>query len=381
MYSTMMQKLTEWNRQMNGIPRKCVLIALTILAAIVFVLLFPYCWPFLIALLFSLMLEPFVRVATGWLERIRLGRTTATIIGMLLLFGVVGAVVTVVFNRLGHELMSLVRSAPQAITWLSDVAFPYVKNLYSQYQSILPAYVLDMLNSAFSTLGQNLVKWAGTLSAMLTSGAWSTAMSIPNVLLSIVLTIMGTYYMTADKARIMAFFHRTFPKDVRRHSRIIKTNLFKALFGQIKSQLTVSLIITMFLVLAFTIFGIRYGLLIGVVIGVADALPVLGAGLFLIPSSILGFVTGDIGTGIFMACMYVGTIVIRQVFEPRIVGKNLGLYPLATMIAMYAGYRMLGFLGLLAGPVLLNILKVVLEADEAARAKALADMPAAGTEE
>ena len=51
------------------------------------------------------------------------------------------------------------------------------------------------------------------------------------------------------------------------------------------------------------------------------------------------------------------------------------------MIAMYAGYRMLGFLGLLAGPVLLNILKVVLEADEAARAKALADMPAAGTEE
>ena len=137
----------------------------------------------------------------------------------------------------------------------------------------------------------------------------------------------------------------------------------------------------MFLVLAFTIFGIRYGLLIGVVIGVADALPVLGAGLFLIPSSILGFVTGDIGTGIFMACMYVGTIVIRQVFEPRIVGKNLGLYPLATMIAMYAGYRMLGFLGLLAGPVLLNILKVVLEADEAARAKALADMPAAGTEE
>ena len=63
MYSTMMQKLTEWNRQMNGIPRKCVLIALTILAAIVFVLLFPYCWPFLIALLFSLMLERCDRLA------------------------------------------------------------------------------------------------------------------------------------------------------------------------------------------------------------------------------------------------------------------------------------------------------------------------------
>ena len=36
------------------------------------------------------------------------------------------------------------------------------------------------------------------------------------------------------------------------------------------------------------------------------------------------------------------------------------------MAAMYAGSRLLGFLGLLAGPVLLNVVVVVLEADERA---------------
>ena len=97
---------------------------------------------------------------------------------------------------------------------------------------------------------------------------------------------------------------------------------------------------------------------------VVDALPVLGAGLFLIPWSIAAFVAGNAGTGVLAACLYVGTVVIRQVLEPRIVGHNLGLYPLATMAAMYAGYRLLGFLGLLAGPVLLNVIVVVLEADE-----------------
>ncbi|MEG0270398.1 MAG: sporulation integral membrane protein YtvI [Clostridia bacterium] len=369
MNDTVMERFRTWNVHMNGIPHKCLLIALTLLLATVAVLLFPYCWPFLVALLCSMALEPFVRLCMKGLSRIHVGRRIATVLGMLILFGVVGGLLALVLGQLGREFMGLMRNVPQAITWLSEVAFPYVKELYAKYQNILPGYVLELLSNAFSILGQSLIKWAGTLSGMLTSGAWSTAMSIPNVLLSIVLTIMGTYYMTADKARIMAFFHRTFPKDVRHQSRLLKANLFKALFGQIKSQVTVSLIVMTFLSLAFAIFGVHYGLLFGVLIGIADALPVIGAGLFLIPWSLLGFATGDVATGIFMACMYLGTIVIRQVFEPRIVGKNLGLYPLATMIAMYAGYSMLGFLGLLAGPVLLNVLKVVLEADEAANAK------------
>ena len=133
---------------------------------------------------------------------------------------------------------------------------------------------------------------------------------------------------------------------------------------QVRSQLMVSLAVTLFLMIALAAFRVRYGLLIGLGIGVADALPVLGAGLFLIPWSIAAFVAGNAGTGVLAACLYVGTVVIRQVLEPRIVGHNLGLYPLATMAAMYAGYRLLGFLGLLAGPVLLNVIVVVLEADE-----------------
>ena len=69
------------------------------------------------------------------------------------------------------------------------------------------------------------------------------------------------------------------------------------------------------------------------------------------------------GTVYFLMAVYVGTVLIRQIFEPRIVGANLGLYPLATMIAMFAGLQLFGVLGLLGGPILLNLLKVVLEAD------------------
>ncbi|MDD3336905.1 MAG: sporulation integral membrane protein YtvI [Eubacteriales bacterium] len=367
MEKTFLHQWKSWDRRMNGLPRKALLIALSLLGAAVLFLVLPYVLPFLLALLFAAMLEPLIRFLTKPARRWRVSRTVASLIGMLLLFGVAGAIAGVAVTRLSQELLGLMRSTPQLIAWISDVAFPYFRGLYEEYRLLLPGYLLDMVQSTFSSLGQSLIKAAGTLSAALTSGAFTTALSIPSALLTVVLTIMGTYYLSADRERVRGYFRRTIPVPIRDRLVFIRQNLLDALFKQLKSQLIVSLIGTIFLTLAFVIYGIPYGFIIGVLIGVADALPVLGAGLFLIPWSLFHLIGGEIGTGIFLACAYVGIIVIRQVAEPRIVGRNLGLYPLTTMISIYAGYRLMGFVGLLAGPVLLNIMKAVLEADALAQ--------------
>ena len=366
MPETLWDKLAGWNVRMGGIPRKGLLVAVTLFCAWLAITLFPYCWPFMIALVFSFILEPFVRLLTKGFRRLRIGRSVAALLGMAVLFGLVFVLMLVAINQLWQELMSLARAIPGVITWLTNTVIPWAQKLYMEYQDILPPYALVVLDNAIKSLGQTLANLATSLSRALTSTAWATAMSLMDVILSVVLTIMGTYYLTADRSRINAFFHRTFPVNVIRHSNLIKANLIRALFGQIKSQLTVSMIIISFLVLVFIVFGVPYGLLAGLVIGVADALPVIGAGLFLLPWSIVSFIIGDIRTGIIMASAYVGTVVTRQISEPRIVGKNLGLYPLATMIAMYAGYQAFGLLGLLGGPVVLNVIKAVLEADKAA---------------
>ncbi len=360
----MLAKLSQWNQRMNGIPRKCLLIAVTLLSAWLAVAVFPYCWPFVLAAVFSFILEPFVRLVSGWLQKWKMGRSIATLLGMLLLFGLAAVLLTLAIGRLWREVVSLKDAVPGMLRWTNSVAIPWLQDQYAQYQNVLPSYAKGVLDNVIVNVSQMVAQGATSLTSWITAGAWRSAMSIVDVVLSVVLTIMGTYYLTADKARIGSFFHRTFPQDVRSHGLVIKTNLIRSLFGQVKSQLNVSLIIILFLISVFLIFRIPYGLLLGLLIGIADALPVIGAGLFLIPLSLFGFLTGDLFTGIFMACVYVGTIVIRQIFEPRIVGKNLGLYPLATMVAMYAGYRMFGFLGLLGGPVLLNIIKVILTYDQ-----------------
>jgi len=152
---------------------------------------------------------------------------------------------------------------------------------------------------------------------------------------------------------------------ITKRSRLIRANLLKALMGQLRSQVTISMVVMFFLMLSLGISGVRYGAVIGMLIGIADALPLFGAGVFLIPWSLVSFLLGQTGLGVTLACLYAGAIIIRQILEPRLVGRQLGLYPLAAMAAMYIGYRLFGFVGLIAGPVLLTLAKAVLDADTA----------------
>ncbi len=365
--TNLLERLSQWNQRMNGLPRKAWLVAATLLLTWLFVILVPLCWPFLLAALFSMMLTPLVRFCNRRLKGLRLPYWLVTLVGMILLFGILGVGLFFLSQRLVREAVSLARSVPNFVSWLGDTAVPYLRGVYQQYSDILPASAMDVLNKSISSLGDSAVSMAGTLSASLSRGAVNAATSIPGVLLSVVLTIMGTFYMTADREKIGAYFRRILPVDMQKHGLMLKSNLFRSLFGQVKSQLTVSLIIMTFLTLSFVLYGVRYGLLFGVLIGLMDSLPVIGAGLFLVPWCILEFVLGNVQMGIFMAFMYIGTVLIRQIFEPRIVGANLGLYPLATMVSMFAGFKLMGVLGLIVGPVLLNLLKVVLEADDVAR--------------
>jgi len=363
----LLDRLDKWNRHLNGLPRIAWLVAITLFCTWLFFVVFPYCWPFIVALLLSRLLVPPVGFCMKHMKRVKLPRGLITLFGMILLFGILGTAVFALSSRMIKELIQLLQNTPVFVEWLSDTALPYIRDLYQSYSDILPATVMTYVDDAISSFSNTAINFAGTLSAAITGYAVNTAASVPTILLSIVLTIMGTYYMTADKDRINAFCRRTFPEHVLRHGKVLKKNLVHSLFGQIKSQLLVSLIITVFLMVVFVLFKVRYGLLLGFIIGAADALPVIGAGLFLIPWCLFELVMGNYAMAAFFAIAYICVIIIRQIAEPRIVGHNLGLYPLATMIAMYAGFSYLGFLGLIAGPILLNLLRVVLAADAKAR--------------
>jgi len=81
----------------------------------------------------------------------------------------------------------------------------------------------------------------------------------------------------------------------------------------------------------------------------------------MIPWAIISAVNGDLKLGIALFILYVIILVVRQILEPRIVSKNIGVHPIFTLLAMYTGFKLSGLIGLIIGPIVLIILKNVFE--------------------
>ena len=363
MEKNLLSPIRTWNLRRNRLPQKFLLALLALLITAVFLFLLKYLWPFLLALIFSSLIEPLAGRMERRLKNPRIARRLGTLLGMLLLFGVAGAGVTILLQWLLQELFGLVKGVPRLVGWLESIGLPYAMDWYDRLRLLISPYLSSAISTAVNQLTQSFVRWAGNVSAALTSGAFATALSIPDALLSVMLTLMGTYSLSADRPRILRWYRSAIPERWRRKLGVFREQLSQGIFGQLKSQLIVSLITALLLALAFMIYGIPSGFLFGLLIGLADSLPLIGAGFFLIPWSLVSFLFGQSGRGVFLLCAYLGIVLLRQLLEPRIVGKNLGLYPPLTMAAMYAGYRAMGFFGLLLGPVVLNVMKAVMAAE------------------
>ncbi len=361
---TLWERMTAFNTKMNGLPRKFGLIAMVLIACYLVVFLFPLFAPFFVAGVVAWLMEPLVKLLRKIMGKFKFKNSVSTVLVTVLVYGVIGIISVLVLRRIITESVALAKSIPELINFIRNKGNELIKMLSDNYADYLPENFNQLISTSINELTKTLTAFATTILKNATGGAFATAFSLPEIILTIVLTIMGTFYLSYDKERIFGFFKRVFPKPVVEGAISLKNNLLIAVFGQMKSQLLVSLLITITVTVGLIIMRRPYGLLMGLLIGIGDALPVIGAGLFLITWSILAFVMGDTAIGIGMLILYLLTILVRQISEPRIVGKNLGLYPLATMMALYAGFKLMGVLGMLAGPIVLNILKVVLAADE-----------------
>jgi hypothetical protein len=83
-----------------------------------------------------------------------------------------------------------------------------------------------------------------------------------------------------------------------------------------------------------------------------DAVPLLGTGIILLPWSLISLVQGNSLMAIGLLATYGVASVCRTLWEPRLLGKQLGLDPLVTLMALYFGYQAWGILGMIFSPLL-----------------------------
>lgn len=125
----------------------------------------------------------------------------------------------------------------------------------------------------------------------------------------------------------------------------------------IKSYSIIMSITFVELSIGLSILKISNPFLIALAISVFDILPILGAGGVLLPWAIFSLILGNVPLGIGLFILYGVIMVVRQVIEPKIVGQQIGLHPIATLLCMFIGAKLLGVIGLFLFPITATIIK------------------------
>lgn len=312
--------------------------------------------PFLIAFILSLMMEPAIR----WLMKtIKLTRKASSIVLFILVSGII----------LGGLAWGIITLFSEASNLLSDLN-QYVEKLYALFQQFtnqfdvskihLPDEVITILQNSTGGVLSSASDWVRNV----LNGVISTVTSIPTIAIYFVITVMALYLMCVDKIYILDQVEHHMPKTwVMRLGNHMR-DLIKTLGGYLKAEATlilVSFIISLIglYVLKFMGFAIEFPLLIALGIGFVDALPILGSGTVMVPWAIICGLNGDLQLGIGIIVLLIIMSVVRQFLEPRLVSKHIGVHPIFTLIAMYTGFKFIGVMGMLIGPIILIIFKNV----------------------
>ncbi len=124
-----------------------------------------------------------------------------------------------------------------------------------------------------------------------------------------------------------------------------------AMGAYIKTQGILMLITAVICVIGLFILKNPYALLLGLTIAVLDALPFIGTGIIFIPWAVLVGVMGDWKLCIGLLVIYGACYLVRELLEPKLMGKQIGMTSLEMIISMYIGIRLFGLAGVILGPV------------------------------
>jgi len=185
--------------------------------------------------------------------------------------------------------------------------------------------------------------------------------AIPGTIFRMFLAIISAFFFIKDKELIREKVAGLFPAQMRQKGQNVRSSLTKALGGWFRGQLIIMSVVGTVCIIGLVVLRSPYAILVGLGIAAFDIIPILGAGGILIPWAIISFVGGNTTFGIGLLAISVLCFLCRQILEPKIVGKRIGLHPIILLMSVYLGVVTLGAIGILAGPFITLVIKIILE--------------------
>ena len=328
--------------------------ALLVLAAFVFVrFLLPPLAPFVIAFVIAYLMKAPIGLLK---EKLHVPGKLAAILTVLLFYGIIGGLVSLLGLRALSGLSKLLQSLP---TLYSEYIQPLIWSILIDIEEFImrmDASLMDALEGMGAQFVQSLGNMVSSLSVKAMSAVSGLASALPGLFIKLVVMIISTFFIAIDYERLTGFCLRQLNEKARNIVLEIKEYLIGTLFVCIRSYFIIMSITFVELSIGLTLIRIPHGILIAFLIAIFDILPVLGTGGIMIPWTVLSLLQGNLPRALGLLVIYLVITIIRNIIEPKIVGKQLGLHPVVTLACMFVGAQFAGVIGLFGLPIGLSLL-------------------------
>ncbi len=304
--------------------------------------------PFIAAFFIASICQSMVR----FLERkAKISRGISSALLVTAIVAVVSGVVFIAIIQLVSQAKNLVIALPDTI----DTFRTHLSDFTSRFDGMLldlPPEFSRFLNFSADSLRQYATDLSNLAASWALDAAKSFFVALPDILLFLTMFLLGIFFFTKDYLLIINLFHELFPERFLRLASSAKTTLVHAFSSYIKAQLILMLLTSLLITICLWIIGKDYALLWGIICGLVDVLPILGTAIILVPWALISLIYGDIYS--FTALMIIQALVFifRQLAEPKIISRQIGIHPILTLVSVYIGLKFFGLTGIILAPII-----------------------------
>lgn len=316
-----------------------VSLVFSLIATILFVVI-GYCLlrlflPFVIGWIIAFIANPMV----CWLEkRLKIVKKLGTAITIVVVLGAVVGVIYLVIDSIVPEASGLISDLPRMYGEMKLGLLEIGAKLQGIFQ-LLPKEAQHGWNSIMSNLGTAAGDWIGTLSEPTVEVAGNVAKSIPSVFIGMIVMIISAYFFVAEREEVIAWVKKVTPRPVEDRMAMVISNLKYAIGGYFKAQFQIMLVLGTIMFVGFTILGVKYAIVLAILFAFLDFLPFFGTAITLVPWAIYNLLGHNYKMAVGLVVLYVLTQLIRQLIQPKLVGDEVGLKALPTLVLLYLGYK------------------------------------------
>ncbi len=320
-----------------------------ILIYLAFTFLSIYMLPFVIGIIASFLVQKPVKTIC---KKIHISKGPITVLMVVFTYLLIIGVIALLSYLIYKWLSDLSVSMPDI---MDDVtaAFNDINTSFSNMLKSFPPQAADFINSLPEKLLGGL---SAALTNFLSTITSNIATGLPNFIISVVVTVVASCYIASDYDSIIHFARRNIPSKAWSLILDIKDIFTKNILKMLKGYLLLMFITFIELNIGLMIIGQKNSVLLAAIICIVDILPVLGTGTVVIPWALFELLLSNFWRALGLIIMYIVITVVRNFFEPKIIGKQVGLHPLITLLSMFVGLRLVGFLGLFLFPITMIVL-------------------------